>query len=182
LPDSATGPAQEVTGSDVVSLERRAWQIISSDPLGYLTLYIHGIHESLRPDRDILSLLGAQPANFRTVPARNGEVIPPTALIRRPAPNPALLAASTLQLLVVYAFAVVGAVSGLYEHSLRPTTSLLLLVILYFLLVSGPEAYPRFRVPMMPFIVLLAAEGVYQLVGVAARTSNATTPTNVWIK
>lgn len=182
LPDKATGPAQEVTGSDVLSLERRAWAILSGDPVGYLKLYVRGIQESLHPDRDIVAQLGAEPADFRTTTARVGDVIAPTALIRHPAPNSALLAASTFQLLVVYALAAVGAASGISDHPLRPTTLLLLLVIVYFLLISGPVAYPRFRVPVMPFIVLLAAEGAYRITSIVSRFSKAPSPTTISIQ
>ena len=35
--------------------------------------------------------------------------------------------------------------------------------ILYFVLVSGPEAYPRFRVPIMPFMTILSGFGIEQL-------------------
>lgn len=40
---------------------------------------------------------------------------------------------------------------------------LILLVICYFAIVSGPEAYARFRVPIMPFISLLAGLGISKI-------------------
>jgi len=36
--------------------------------------------------------------------------------------------------------------------------------IAYFVLVSGPEAYARFRVPLMPFLAILGGLGIEQVV------------------
>jgi 4-amino-4-deoxy-L-arabinose transferase-like glycosyltransferase len=61
-------------------------------------------------------------------------------------------------LLLLYGLAVVGlpvACAG----SARIGFALLGGVILYFAVLSGPEAYPRFRVPLMPVLALLAGAG-----------------------
>jgi hypothetical protein len=36
--------------------------------------------------------------------------------------------------------------------------------VAYFVLVSGPEAYARFRVPVMPFLAMLGGLGIEQVV------------------
>lgn len=71
-----------------------------------------------------------------------------------------------LYLLCVYGFAAAGAwYSLIRERSSRLAHSLLLGTVLYFLIISaGPEAYARFRVPIMPFLALYAGCGVACLV------------------
>jgi hypothetical protein len=61
-------------------------------------------------------------------------------------------------LLVCYGLALAGAACGLLRRT--PIVWLSGLMILYFLLVSGgPEAYARFRVPIVPFVAILAGIG-----------------------
>jgi 4-amino-4-deoxy-L-arabinose transferase-like glycosyltransferase len=64
-----------------------------------------------------------------------------------------------LFLVPVYALAVVGLVAGLRGPD-RLAVLLLSGVVVYFALLSGPEAYSRFRVPVMPALSLLAGAGL----------------------
>jgi hypothetical protein len=43
--------------------------------------------------------------------------------------------------------------------SSRGAVVLLVSLVLYFIAVSGPEAYARFRVPVMPLLAVLAGRG-----------------------
>lgn len=53
-----------------------------------------------------------------------------------------------------------GLIPLLLENTSGPTLVLVLVVGIYFLVVStGPEAYARFRVPLMPFLAALAGWG-----------------------
>lgn len=82
----------------------------------------------------------------------------------RPVPWPGLTAAATTGLeagflVLLYPLALVGLVRGL-----RPSAWLGLLLfggtVVYFAAISGPEAYARFRVPVMPLLALAAGAGL----------------------
>lgn len=63
-----------------------------------------------------------------------------------------------IQLAIVYALAAAGA-RRLWR--LSPLRALVVAApILYFVLIGGPEMYPRFRVPIMPFICVFAGAGL----------------------
>ena len=62
-------------------------------------------------------------------------------------------------LMMVYGLGLVGFVGGLCRPG-RLRYLLLAAVLAYFAVLSGPEAYDRFRVPVMPAITLLAGAGV----------------------
>ena len=69
-----------------------------------------------------------------------------------------LRGAGWMQLAIVYLFAAAGAVRLGRMSPLR--ASVLAAPIAYFLLIGGPEMYPRFRVPLMPFICAFAGAGL----------------------
>jgi 4-amino-4-deoxy-L-arabinose transferase-like glycosyltransferase len=71
-------------------------------------------------------------------------------------------------LALVYPLALVGLIAGLRRPG-RWSILLLGAVPVYFALLSGPEAYERFRIPVMPAVCLLAGNGVAALPFVAAR-------------
>ena len=61
--------------------------------------------------------------------------------------------------LVLLAAAVLRGIAAARDPSLRPLVVSALAVVAYFLLVSGPEYYGRFRVPIVPFLALVAGAG-----------------------
>ena len=69
-----------------------------------------------------------------------------------------LRGAGWIQLAIVYGLAVAG-VRRLWRIS-PMRAALVAAPIAYFLLIGGPEMYPRFRVPVMPFICVLAGAGL----------------------
>jgi hypothetical protein len=70
-----------------------------------------------------------------------------------------LLMPLIILLALVYIFATGGTIEIVHN---RDWLSLLLLVmpVLYFLILPGPASLPRFRVPVMPYICLLAGFGL----------------------
>jgi 4-amino-4-deoxy-L-arabinose transferase-like glycosyltransferase len=62
------------------------------------------------------------------------------------------------QLAVVYLMAAVGKLRLWRTSSIRAWA--ISLPIAYFVVIGGPEMYPRFRVPIMPFVSMLAASAV----------------------
>ena len=64
-----------------------------------------------------------------------------------------------ITLAIVWLLAVAGIV-GAFKHKNYLSFALLLLTILYFgVIAGGPEAYTRFRVPIMPFLALISGIG-----------------------
>jgi hypothetical protein len=111
--------------------------LVLAHPLVYTLVALRGAARMLTPDHIVLSsLLGgdAAPA-FR-----------------------ALHAAAWVQLAIVYVFAVMGVARMWRVSPLRVAVPLA--PIAYFLVIGGPEMYPRFRVPLMPFVCVLAGAGL----------------------
>jgi len=68
---------------------------------------------------------------------------------------------------IIYAAALVGAVA-MWRHRRRELVVLLTIIVYFLVISSGPEAWARFRFPMMPFIAILAgfgSERVLRLLG-----------------
>jgi hypothetical protein len=70
----------------------------------------------------------------------------------------ALYSAQWVQLAIVYALAAYGTIRA--GRRSPWSVAVPLAVIAYFLVIGGPEMYPRFRVPLMPFFCLLAGAGL----------------------
>jgi 4-amino-4-deoxy-L-arabinose transferase-like glycosyltransferase len=76
-----------------------------------------------------------------------------------------------LYLLVLYVLVVVGLWVAWREHRLR--NCLLPLIVIFYLAIvsSGLDAYSRFRVPIMPFLALLAGLGAMAIIGSRERST-----------
>jgi 4-amino-4-deoxy-L-arabinose transferase-like glycosyltransferase len=72
----------------------------------------------------------------------------------------ALDSITRLQLWFVYPAALVGFVAAASNAERRRALLVPATFIAYFVLVSGPEAYSRFRVPAMPFVAMLGGVGL----------------------
>ena len=67
-------------------------------------------------------------------------------------------------MLLVYVGVVICMMQALFRRQMVVGQAFLLGVLMYFVLVSaGPEAYYRFRVPITPFLVLLASGALMQV-------------------
>jgi 4-amino-4-deoxy-L-arabinose transferase-like glycosyltransferase len=79
-------------------------------------------------------------------------------------------------LVVLYGAALVGMVVAVRSRGPQLRVhALLVMVLLYFALVSaGPEAYPRFRVPVIPLIAIYAGAGLAWVCGGRQRIVGAT--------
>ena len=107
--------------------------LVMGHPFVYAWVALRSAARMLTPDHIVLSALagGYGSAAFRVV--------------RR---------AAWIQLAVVYALAVAGVWRLSRASAVR--ASVAAAPIVYFLLIGGPEMYPRFRVPVMPFICVFA--------------------------
>ena len=123
-------------------MRERAARLIEEHRLLYLRLQLRGMLQLLGPETDALFDV----AGLRRAP-HEGPSRPVRELWR-------LLGMG--QLALVYALAVAGAMA-LVRARRWAALALLALPLAYFVVVSGPEAYARFRVPAMPEVVLLAA-------------------------
>ena len=123
--------------------ERVAWMndhgrdLVLAHPFLYAFVALRGAARMLTPDHIVLSsLLG-------------GEAAPAFRVLH---------AAAWLQIAIVYVFAVTGVARMWRVSPLRVAVPLA--PIAYFLVIGGPEMYPRFRVPLMPFVCVLAGAGL----------------------
>jgi 4-amino-4-deoxy-L-arabinose transferase-like glycosyltransferase len=74
-----------------------------------------------------------------------------------------LTAYSIVYLVALYALVVVGLWSAWRLHRLRSCVMPLIVIVYLVLISSGLDAYSRLRVPIMPFLALLAGVGVLAL-------------------
>ena len=124
-------------------LTRHAREVILEHPMTYLQITLDGFVFMMQSDAlELCRVLGLREGSG--------------------AFNAAGVAAS-VQLWLVYPLAVLGLVVSARDYERRRAALVPLAFIAYFVLVSGPEAYPRFRVPIMPFITMLSGVGVKQI-------------------
>ena len=135
--DAATGSASEQT--KLAQLAGQGWDVISRHPGIYVRAYAEGLVRMAGPDTEVLGQLVNAGRETPAVRWLNG--------------------ISAFLLLVTYAAAAVGLCYGAVNGARRSAMLVPLTFIAYFILMAGPEVYPRFRVPMMPFIVLLSGAG-----------------------
>ncbi|HLH73927.1 MAG TPA: hypothetical protein VKX96_11645, partial [Chloroflexota bacterium] len=148
----------EENSAELRTMEQRAIQIILSNPVSYAEINALGTARMLGPDRDILARLSAAERMSTTPPSSVAEFITTTTR-HGPETTGVVLGVEVAQLVALYSLAVIGILIGWHDESRRAPIALLVMLIFYFLVISGPEAYPRFRVPMMPFVCILAALG-----------------------
>jgi uncharacterized RDD family membrane protein YckC len=65
------------------------------------------------------------------------------------------VAISWAHLTLAYTLAIAGIVRGARSRSARHLTLVVVLTFGYFLIISGPEVYARFRMPLMPLVAAL---------------------------
>jgi hypothetical protein len=111
--------------------------LVLRHPLAYAWVALRSAARMLTPDHIVLSSLvgGYGTTAFRLVRG-----------------------AGWIQLAVVYVLAAAGALRLWRGSALR--AAVLAAPIAYFLLIGGPEMYPRFRVPIMPFVCVFAGAGL----------------------
>jgi 4-amino-4-deoxy-L-arabinose transferase-like glycosyltransferase len=161
--DLATGnPGTSESPEDLAEMQRRAFDILLSEPVIYLRLHLGGAFRLLEPEVGLLYQFQRGRASTNAPPTSVSEFVVADTEEDIDVRDPLFILGS-LQLTVLYVLALAGLVVGLRNPRGRRATMLLLVIVMYFILVSGPEAYPRFRVPVMPFVALLAAEGARAL-------------------
>lgn len=130
-------------------MAERGRSIILAHPLVYMQVTIDGFLLMMAPETAVPSqLLG---------------------LATTSAAHRAVGAAASIQLWLVYLAAALAVVASVRDPERRRAMFIPLSFIAYFVLVSGPEAYQRFRVPIMPFMTMLSGVGIEQLAALVPR-------------
>jgi 4-amino-4-deoxy-L-arabinose transferase-like glycosyltransferase len=127
-------------------MEKWGWEISESAPTSYLRAHLRGIARMFLPQQRRELLLGLPPA--------------------------AAFWAETVFVAVLYGLALTGLIAGFCSPE-RLMILLLAVVVAYFALISGPEAYARFRVPVIPPLSLLAGTGLAWIVRTARERRKA---------
>jgi hypothetical protein len=138
-----------------------ARKIIMSDPLRYVYLHVKNDVNTLLPGvTDLTEILGVTVGGKGTLAILNKDGL--MAAINHYFEDKAwligLFAPAILLLLFIYAADLVG-VGVLVKEKKWLALVILLLPISYLLLIPGAPSNQRFRVPVMPYICLLAAQG-----------------------
>lgn len=139
-----------------------AWEIIRSHPFRYLGLHLKGDLNGLLPNvTDLTELLGVTVGGKGTASVLNQYGL--WAAIQHYFGNDIwllwVLAPLILLLGFIYVQDLVGCLALIRERN-RFTVLVLLLPVVYFLGLPGAPSMPRFRVPVAPYLYLLAAHGV----------------------
>lgn len=175
---SETQIREEYTGRVAQVLAERGWadnegnrsransllarQIILAHPIRFLYVHLKGDLNGLLPDvTSLTEILGATVGGKGTLGVLNQDGI--LAAIRNYFGGQTWLLGLLLPFIIftalVYIFALDGAVDIL-RHRSWFTLSILAVPVLYFLILPGAASLPRFRVPVMPYIYLLAGAGL----------------------
>lgn len=121
-------------------MTQHARDVIAAHPLTYVFITIDGFAHMMRSDTtELCQVLGLQrgSAGFR-----------------------AASVVASVQLWLMYPAALIGLLAASRDAERRRAALIPLTLIAYFILVSGPEAYARFRVPAMPFLAILSGFGI----------------------
>jgi 4-amino-4-deoxy-L-arabinose transferase-like glycosyltransferase len=155
-------PATE--GNESKFESKLAREIILSDPFGYAISHMKHNLNSLLPETDLLEILNLNAGQKGTLAILNQKGL--MAAIQRYFGSSigliAFLLPSILLLGVTYLGWGTATVQMLWEKRFFPVL-VLSLPIFYGLLLPGAPSNPRFRVPVMPFICILAAAGIFSL-------------------
>jgi len=122
--------------------EKREWlaaesrRVIGAHPGAYLQTYLAGLQRMFGPEVfDSFNLLGITPASSSAQMWR---------------------AVSWAHVIVLYGLMIAGVLRGRRFARGRPFIVAVAVVTGYFLLISGPEVYARFRMPLMPLFAMVA--------------------------
>jgi hypothetical protein len=140
-------------------------RIILAHPWRYLYVHLKNDLNSLLPSiAEFLELLGVTRGGKGTLSVLNQYGL--WAAVRHYFGEQMWLPWLLLPLIALLGLVYVGMLAGLVTLARRRdwfALALLLLPIAYFLLVPGAPSHPRFRVPVMPYICLLAGTGLAAL-------------------
>jgi len=125
-------------------MTEHARSVIAAHPWTYLRITIDGFVRMMKPDASELHRLLDRPEG--SAGAR------------------ALDTVAALQLWILYPAVIAGIVTVARHSSLRRVALIPLAFIVSSILVSGPEAYARFRVPITPLLAMLGGLGIEQVV------------------
>jgi 4-amino-4-deoxy-L-arabinose transferase-like glycosyltransferase len=139
-----------------------ARQIILADPIRFLYVHLKGDLNGLLPDvTSLTEILGATVGGKGTLSILNQYGI--LAAIRNYFGGQTWLLGLLLPLIIFlgleYIFSLGSTVEILRHHNWL-TISILVTPVLYFLILPGAASLPRFRVPVMPYVCLLAGAGL----------------------
>ncbi len=139
--DRELPPDRTTVAQRLMVMKQRSVKIIADNIGPYIRLHIQGIARMLNVE------------NFAsTAPSQEDGPVPPGL------GHPAVRLAKGIMQVLLYLFALIGAVEA-FRQKTYLSLFLLLSLIGYFLLLSGPEAYSRFQVPVIPFICILSGFG-----------------------
>jgi 4-amino-4-deoxy-L-arabinose transferase-like glycosyltransferase len=138
-----------------------AREIILADPVRYALDHLKHDLNSLLPDTDLLEILGLNPGQKGTLAVLKQQGLMPA--VRHYFGAETWMVLLLLPHTILLGFTYLG--WGLATHLLLLKRRCLALAVLslpvfYGLLLPGSPANPRFRVPVMPFICILAAAGL----------------------
>jgi 4-amino-4-deoxy-L-arabinose transferase-like glycosyltransferase len=143
---------------------RREWsrRIILGHPWRYLCVHLRNDLNSLLPNvTELLELLGVTQGGKGTLSVLNQYGL--WAAVRHYFGGQAWLLGLLLPLVGLLGLTYLGVLVGLIilvQRRAGFSLALLLLPIAYFLLIPGAPSHPRFRVPVMPYVCLLAGTGL----------------------
>lgn len=168
----------EAAATSTASIENEAQQAAASrqvafgkilaHPFDYLVTHLKGVIPVLTPGARLsLTLYGVQPTSAREVWAIIDSDAPDRISRLAPLMNAQFVQeawpefADAVFLVLVYSFGIWGA----FTLRRGPWGWLILIVALYLVLLPGPAGAPRYRVPAVPYMVLLAAVGMESVAG-----------------
>lgn len=141
-----------------------AREVILSHPIQYIFVHLKSDLNSLLPDTNILELLGMASGGKGTLDVLNDQGL--MAAIRHYFGGKTWLIAVLLPYMLMLGFIYFASLIGviqLIKERHWSASILLIATCAYFLLIPGAPSVARFRVPIMPYLSLLAGLGTYTI-------------------
>ena len=153
---------EDTFGNQARVQSKLAREVILSHPVQYIYVHLKSDLNSLLPDTNIMELLGITTGGKGTLNVLNEKGL--IAAVRHYFGGKTWLIAVLLPYMLLLGFMYITGIAGTIQL-FRERNWLALIILIttcaYFLLIPGAPSIARFRVPIMPYLSLLSATGIY---------------------
>ena len=142
--------------------QKLAVSYIGNDPMAFGKSYLLGIYHTLfsRDAKFYAEFLGLPAVDFDIKAYPNIFDLAKAFLEKQGAVGLLIVfSVIVLDLLIMYVGAIIGLLTSWRRYNDKPTLLLIILLAVYFVLLTGPQGYSRFRLPSIPFYLAFTGIG-----------------------
>lgn len=142
--------------------QKLALSYISNDPIAFGKSYLLGIYHTLfnRDAKFYAEFLGLPAVDFDIKAYPNIFDLAKAFLEQQGAVGLLIIfGVIVLDFLIVYLGAIIGLLTSWKRYKDKPALLLIILIAVYFVLITGTQGHPRFRLPSIPFYLAFTGIG-----------------------